>query len=159
MKLYGISAHYRAIMAHIEGNGGDLDGLEEELDACMDALTEKADAIAALISEANAEAAAYKAEAERLTEGRKRAENRAERLKAYLVSNIPEEGLKTGRFALSIRRSEAVKILCEVLDLPFCYRRTKITDEADKVALKEDLKKGKVIDGAVLVERKSITIK
>lgn len=162
MKLYEIAHHYRAIMAHIEENCGDLDGIEAELDACADDLTDKVDAICALIAEATAEATAYKAEADRLTDGRKRAENRSERLRQYLASNLPSDGLKTPRFALSFRRSESVRVADDLAGSYHAYTQyinRDVSYSADRAAIKAAIKAGENIPFAVIESKNNLQIK
>jgi len=162
MKLYEISHKYRAIMAHIEERGGDLDGIEAELDATEDALAEKADAICALIAEATAEATAYKAEADRLTDGRRRADNRAERLRQYLASNLPVDGLKTQRFALSFRRSESVEVAYDLAGSYHAYAqyiKRDVIYSADKSAIKAAIKSGVLIPFAAIESKNNLQIK
>lgn len=73
-----------------------------------------------------------------------------------LVSGI--EKVESPLFKLSVRRSEAVEVdLVEAL--PNAFKNVKNVVTADKVAIKEAIKRGENITGARLVENFNIQIK
>ena len=160
--LYEIDSEYVAAMVAAEDyaaeNGGEISAeLYERLDAIEADRAAKIEAVASYILNLRSDADALSAEAKRLKDRANAAARRAEWLEQYLSAHAPAGAY--GLRQVSYRRSEAVELSGDVLCLPFEYRRTKITDEADKAAIKEAIKSGKVIDGAVLVERKTISIK
>lgn len=112
-----------------------------------------------------AEAKAIREEEKALAERRKSAENKAERLKAYLDEALAGESYKTSRVAVSYRKSTAVEVSNEVevveeleegcYDSCLLYQTPKIV----KSELSKLLKSGVTIPGAALVERSNIQIR
>jgi hypothetical protein len=93
LKLYDIPIAFARIEAILDAAEGELTPeLESELNALEMALEQKTDGICAMIREAEAAVEAYKAERDRLELRRKVAENRVERLKAYLKDNMERLG-------------------------------------------------------------------
>ena len=162
MKLYEIAEHYRAIMALVELRDGDLDGIEQELDAVGDAMADKVSAICSIIIEREAIAEARKNEAKRLFAAAKSDEATVERLKAYLAANVPPAGMQAGIFKVGFRKSEAIEIEAEydsdlakmALEYPDLVRI--VTEyKPDKAAIKAAIKRGENINRARLVSRTS----
>jgi hypothetical protein len=56
---------------------------------------------------------------------------------------------------ITSRRSQAVELTAEIIDLPEEFQRTKTTISADKTAIAAALKQGQQIEGAALIERRS----
>lgn len=102
---------------------------------------------------------ALKEEAQRLQKLAKAAENRAEWMKKYLNSCLNGEKFRSddGLHQISFRRSESVEIV-DLFSIPDDLLRYK-EPEADKTAIKNALKEGRQVTGAVLVEKNNITIK
>ena len=105
-----------------------------------------------------AEAEAIKAEEQALAKRRKQAENKADWLKRYVAQALEGEKFKTPRVAISYRTSEAVEILDEDL-IPEEFLMIKTEYKPDKKAIKDELKVGGEVEGAVLVKRTSLQIK
>jgi hypothetical protein len=162
MKLYEISQQYRQIISAIEQRGGELDGLEEQLDKCIGDLGEKAASICALIKEANAEAAALKTEEDRIKNIRKSCESRVDRLYKYLSLNTPESGIDAGSFRLTWRKSESV--LCQS-DLSSQYEnfpeliKRDVAYLPDKTAIKAAIKSGQPIPFATIETHNNLQIR
>lgn len=131
-------------------NLAGLDALEMERDA-------KIENIALWIKDLNAEAAMIKAEEDALAKRRKTEENKAERLKNYLSGFLAGEKFKTPKVAISYRASESVELTGEPEDLPPEFLRQKW--EAKKTDIKKALKAGRMVPGAVLVEKQNIQIR
>ena len=73
-----------------------------------------------------------------------------------LVSGI--EKVESPLFKLSVRRSEAVEVDM-VEALPNAFQNVKNVVTADKIAIKEAIKKGENVTGARLVENFNLQIK
>jgi methylthioribose-1-phosphate isomerase len=69
---------------------------------------------------------------------------------------VPE--IKTPLIKINFRKSESV-IVMDVNDLPAEYKVVKVTEQADKVKIKDALKKGEQILGCELVINQNIQIK
>lgn len=120
---------------------------------------EKAENIACFIKNLEAESAAIKEEAKRLTARAKSAENKANHLKDYLQFCMHGEKLSTPRCAISYRKSQKVEVDENRLnEIPEDYLRYK-DPEVDKTRVKEALKAGEVIPGCKLVDNVSMIIK
>lgn len=128
-----------------------LSGIEDERDA-------KALNIAAMIKNHRAEAEALKAEKTRLAKRQQAAERTVQWLARYLEQFIePGLKLKDSRSTIGWRRSEGVKLTVTPEELPEEYIRIK--REANLTLIKEDLKAGDEVLGAVLEERQNIQIR
>jgi len=75
---------------------------------------------------------------------------------AMLVSGI--EKIDSPLFKISLRRSEAVEV--DVVDaLPLAFQNVKNVVTADKMAIKEAIKKGETVFGARIIENFNLQIK
>src|SRR5271169_6659542 len=112
MKLYEISADIERLLSQDED--GELPpDVAKQLDLLQVQLDEKADAICRFRAGLVAEAAAYKAEAERLEARAKSFERHADWLKAYLMNTMERLGLdkiKTELFSLRIQKNSRPSI-------------------------------------------------
>ena len=119
----------------------------------------KCENIACWIKDLLGDAEKIKAEAKNLSARAKAAENKAERLKAYLEWALDGQKLKTARCSVSYRTSKAVEIDPEALAfMPERFLRFK-DPEPDKKAIGDAIKAGEQIAGCRLVENVSMIIK
>jgi len=115
--------------------------------------------------ELNAEAAAIKAEEDRLKARRQLAERKAERLKNYLANIQAGEKFKTPRVSISFRSSESVKILDEAEFIKTMMESGDYTyltykdPTVNKTAIKEAIKNGVDVKGACISKNLNIQIK
>lgn len=91
-----------------------------------------------------------------LAKRRKTGENRAEWLKRYLMASLDGEKFSTPKCAASFRKSKGVKVLDENV-LPADFLRVKT--EPNTAAIKDAIKSGVDVPGAVLEDRMNIIIK
>jgi anti-sigma28 factor (negative regulator of flagellin synthesis) len=135
--------------------------LEQALIINQDQLQAKAGNYAKVIANIQSDADAIDAEIKRLKAMKDSREKKIEWLKesvkkAMLVSGI--EKVESPLFKLSVRRSEAVEVdLVEAL--PNAFQNVKNVVTADKVAIKEAIKRGEFVIGARLVENFNLQIK
>lgn len=157
MKLYELTQVYQAIL--------DLDLDQESLDTALeslnDTLEEKANNIGKVISQLQAESAAYKTEIDRLNAKKKQAESKAEGLKEYLdfaFKSLNVTKLETPLYKFSYRKSESVAIdnIDEIQDQ---YKRTEVVVSADKTSIKSAIKAGLEVKGAHIEEKQNLQIK
>lgn len=81
-----------------------------------------------------------------------------ERCKNYLAGALYGEKFETPRCKISWRKSE----ICNVLSMeaiPDEYKRTKVTVDADKTAIKKAIKAGAEIPGAEVIQKLNMTLK
>jgi hypothetical protein len=124
------------------------------------ALESKADAWCWVIDHMRAQAGARAAHAQRLKDLAASAEQQADALQERLIQALQKVAPDETRWELpehkiTSRRSQAVELTAEIIDLPEEFQRTKVTVSADKTALAAALKQGQQIEGAALVERRS----
>jgi seryl-tRNA synthetase len=135
--------------------------LEQALIINQQELQAKAGNYAKVIANIQSDADAIDTEIKRLKAMKESKDRAIERLKlavknAMLVSNI--EKIESPLFKLSIRKSEAVEVdLVEAL--PSDFRTVKNVVTADKIAIKEAIKRGENIIGCRLVENFNLQIK
>jgi DNA repair exonuclease SbcCD ATPase subunit len=128
------------------------------------AVEAKADAWCWVIDHMRAQADARAAHAQRLkdlaTSAQQQADALQERLIAALQKVTPDETRwELPEHKITSRRSQALELTAEAMDLPEQFQRVKTTVSADKTALAAALKGGAQIEGAALVERRSWSIK
>ena len=130
--------------------------------AAMEALEmardEKIENICLYIKDLKAEAVALDNEKKALEARKAAAEKKSDSLSRYLQAMLDGEKFKTARCAVSYRKTQAVNIVDETL-IPNEYLRFKTTSAPDKTAIKDAIKAGKDVPGAMLEERQSMTIK
>lgn len=164
--LYNISNDLRNIYDRIDnGDGIDIETGEikpeimKALAITQENLQSKAIDYGYVIKTFDDELGLYDKEIKRLQEKRKQIANIQERLKTNLLNamekfNIVEISGKT--IKLSLRKSDKV----EVYDIDLLGDEYKtVKTEPNKVAIKRDIKNGKEIEGAKLVECQNLQIK
>lgn len=160
MKLYEID---QAIEACIDWETGEiLDA--ERLDALQMERTAKLEGVACWIKNLEAEADALKAEKDAFAKREKTARNKADSLKRWLTNALQGEKLTTARAAISFRKSESVEFVNQDLFVVWASEDhnsllTYKQPEPNKTAIKQALKAGVQLPGAMLVERHNISIK
>ena len=160
MNLYEITqeAQYLAVLLETEELTPEL---EQALIINQDQLQAKAVNYAKVIFNYQAESDAIDQEIKRLKAMKESRDKKIEWLKesvkkAMLISGI--EKVESPLFKISVRRSEAVEV--DVVEaLPNAFQNIKNVVTADKVAIKEAIKRGENVLGARLVENFNLQIK
>ena len=158
MTLYQINEQLRnAIEFGCDPETGEIfdTAALEELEMARD---EKIENICLFIKDLKAEAAAIKAEKDALDARMKVSTRKAEQLTNYLQQELAGEKFKTSKCVISYRKTQSVSIF-DIDALPKDYIRIKTSTEPDKLMIKEAIKAGESVPGAVLEERQSMTIK
>jgi len=161
MKLYEISAAYRAALSELESLDGDGEippALDQRLSALAGSLEEKIDNTCRYRAELLSQAAAAKAESDRLAALARSMGNAAERLRGYLQSQLEACGVRELQtqtpFRLKILPcSQPSAKLAEGAAIPKEYLRTKEEFDAQKALA--DYKDGKALPAEVVVKRGS----
>jgi hypothetical protein len=162
MNIYQIQNEYQLLINSIIENDGEITPDQElALTINKDQLQSKSESYAYVIKQMDAECDIIDLEIKRLQQCKKVRENAIERLKATLTCamntfEVPE--IKTPLIKINFRKSESV-IVMDVNDLPAEYKVVKVTEQADKVKIKDALKKGEQILGCELVINQNIQIK
>lgn len=160
MNLYEITREAQELAFLLE-----TDELTPELEAALlinqDQLQTKAGNYAKVIANIQSDADAIDAEIKRLKAMKDTKDRSISRLKealrdAMLVSGIDK--IESSLFKLSLRRSEAVEV--DVVEaLPNAFQNVKNVVTADKVAIKEAIKRGENVMGARIIENFNLQIK
>ena len=130
------------------------------LDELGDQEASKVDSFGQFIRIESARAEALKAEATRLASKARTAAGRIAFLKAKYLDAMQRNGLQNVRgqvYALSVRATDVVTITNEAM-LPERYVVEKTTIMPDKLAIKDALKKGEAIPGAILDKSYSLRV-
>ena len=130
------------------------------LDELGDQEADKVDSFGEFIRLESARAEALKAEAQRLANKARTAANRIAFLKAKYMDTMQRNGLQNVRgqvYALSVRSTDVVTITNEAI-LPERFVVEKTTIMPDKMAIKDALKKGEDIPGAILDKSYSLRV-
>lgn len=160
MNLYNITKEMRMLTLELE-EGELTSELEQSLIITQEQLQEKAIQYAYSIRNVEIDSQAIDNEIKRL-KAMKDAKDRAiDRMKeavrnAMLASGIDK--IESSLFKLSLRRSESVEVV-NIDQLPESLTTVKKTVSADKVKIKEAIKSGQNVEGAVIVENFSLQIK
>ena len=121
---------------------------------------DKVDAFGSFLRMESARADALKAEAARLASKARTAADRISFLKGRYLDAMQRNGLRQVRgqvYALSVRATDIVTITNEAI-LPERFVVEKTTIMPDKMAIKDALKKGEAIPGAILDKSYSLRV-
>jgi hypothetical protein len=160
MNLYNLTTEAQMIASLLE-----TEELTPELEGMLvinqQELTQKSIDYAKVIRNKEANSDAIEAEIKRLKAMKESNDRVIDRMKlavkdAMLASGIDK--IESSLFKLSLRRSEAVEVI-SIEQLPESLVVVKKTVSADKVKIKEAIKNGIPVEGAVIVENYSLQIK
>lgn len=138
----------------------DIDALDNLMQAKQETIERGMESLCKIRARKESDIVALKTEAARMKEKADREEKALVRLEQYMLSMLARSGekkLTAGTFTVGTRMSNSVWVSPD-FNNP-AYMRTTTTTAPDKVAIKDALKNGAVIDGAMLVEKQNIAIK
>ena len=164
MNLYELNQNFNNLIEVLENT--ENENIKELIKKSMDQLTletnEKIENIIKYIKNLEAEAEALEKESKRLNDRKVRTIKKVENLKNYLkdfTNTLDSKKYHTGIFNISIRKNAAAIIIENEFLVPEEYCKTEVVRKVDKIALKEKLKAGEVIEGVSLTQSESIIIK
>lgn len=165
MKLYELTQNYRNLQSLLD-NLEEQEGLTVEmihgaLGQVEDNINDKIENTCKVIKEIEADSIGIDEEIKRLSALKKQKENTVKKLKEYVEFEMNGIGLTKveGRlFKISFRKSKVVKVIDET-KIPKEFIKIKTTESISKTDLGKALKNGETIEGAELVENKSLQIK
>lgn len=164
MKLYEIADEYRSLLEMIESGEIPEEAIADTLEAVSGELDTKLDGVIGYIKELNAEAAAIKAEADKLAARAKAKTRKAEGLALYITRVLEGLGRATfenERHKISFIPSTAVRITDEAAFIEWARTNApeaiKIAETAKKSVIGE-LMKTTNVPHCVIEERKNIQI-
>ena len=160
MNLFNITQNYLTLAEQL-GEGELTPDLEQALIINEAELKEKAVNYGYAIKQMEHEANAIDTEIKRLQALKKRATTSIERMETAISNAMQLYGIDkvdSSFIKLSFRKSESVEVINEA-QLTEQFTTTKTTVTPNKVAIKEALKAGEVVEGAVLVTNLNLQIK
>jgi len=160
MNLFNIQQQYLSLAEQLS-EGELTPELEQALIINETELKEKAVNYAYVIKQLGHEVNAVADEIKRLTELKKRNEKAIERMETAISNAMQLYGIDkvdSSFIKLSFRKSESVEVINEA-QLTEQFTTTKTTVTPNKTAIKEAIKNGEVVEGAVLVTNFNLQIK
>lgn len=122
---------------------------------------EKINSYCEIIQQLKADSTSCEAEIDRLSSRKESFDKNIDRMKNALDSFLQAKGRtkeKTDKFTVSYRKSERVQILDETV-IPTSYIKIKETKSIDKIGIKQAIKDGISVPGAVLEQCRNLQIK
>lgn len=160
LTLYDCDELIKLVEDKAEKNEGELSELDWQL--LVDAQTKSMEKLGGLVNyicKLNSFCDTADTEIDRIKQRKQVAKNRLESIKKYLLPYVQEKGRVTvGTHQLSIRNYEAV-ILAEGFNNKMYCRVIPESFEPDKNKIKESIKSGIAVQGAVLEKRVSLQVK
>jgi hypothetical protein len=160
--LYQIEQEYLNIVQSIIDAGGEItEEQETALSISKEQLQNKGVCYGFIVKELEGNIDLIDLEIKRLNALKKPLVNSIDRLKnnlsqAMQMFDVTE--LKTPLLKINFRKSESIEVTdIDLLDADFV--KTTITKAADKIAIKEAIKQGENVQGAVLVTNQNLQIK
>ena len=159
--LYKINAEYMELFGRIEMAEGVLTPeLEEELIIKKSELEVKSIAYVEVIKQRESFNDRIDEEIKRLQAMKKSNDTLVSKLKSNLLQAVSIFGnYEAGFLKIGTRKSKQVVVDYDVNDLPKQYKTVKVTETADKVAIKKAIESGETVYGCRLVENVNLTIK
>jgi lipopolysaccharide biosynthesis regulator YciM len=157
--LYNIIEEQRYTLLEIEELGGELTPeLEQRLEIQAYQLQNKSIAYLEVIKQKEMFNDTIESEIKRLQAIKKQNDNLVSRLKDNLLNAVKMFGeYESGLNKFSARKSQLIMVE-DVNALPKEYKVIKVTEAADKIALKKAIKSGKEIDGVTLINNYNLKI-
>ena len=160
--IYKIETEYRDIISVLVENGGELTPeIEQALQINQKDLYRKSESYAYAIKELDGEIDIIKSEIERLQALISKRDKSISRMKETVLKAMELyeiEKIETPMIKISVRESEAVEVINEA-QIPDIYFAEKTTKTLSKTMIKEAIKSGASIDGAIIKINKSLQIK
>jgi ribosomal protein L23 len=160
--IYNIEQSYNQLAEELIENGGELTpSLEEALAITEEQLQNKSVAYSFVIKQMDADVDIISAEISRLQNLKKQREKASEYLKErikHAMDTFQIDEIKTPLVKINFRKSETVEV-DDVNQLPSLYKVVKVTEQADKAAIKAALKDGFEVTGCRIETHRNLQIK
>ena len=159
--LYNINNDYLELISQVEEAEGVLTPeLEQALTINKSELEVKSIAYIEIIKQRESLNERIDNEIKRLQALKKSNDTLVSKLKNNLLNAVNLFGnYDAGFIKLSTRKSKQVVIECDFNDLPKQYKVVKVTETADKVAIKKAIESGETVYGCRIVENVNLSIK
>lgn len=156
MNLYEIVEEVAELLTDTDDEGELAHGVEQQLDRLQMQFDAKVEALCGVVRNCEAEEKALKEEASRFSKRAQTAERCKDRVKAYMKSALEQLGvdkMTAGRFKVAIQLNSvpSTTFAGDPKTLPAEFQR--VTVEADRTALVDAWKDGKLLPDGVKVEK------
>ena len=162
LTIYQIEQSYNQLAEELIENGGELTpSLEEQLAITEEQLQNKSVAYSFVIKQMDADVDIIDAEIKRLQGLKKQREKASEYLKErikHAMHTFQIDEIKTPLVKINFRKSESVEV-DDVNALPSLYKVVKVTEQADKAAIKAAIKDGVEVTGCRIETHRNLQIK
>lgn len=164
MSLFLLAAEYRAAADRLAELDLDEQTVADTLDSLAGDLQTKAVSVAAVARNLEATADAIRDAEKAMADRRKALERRAEGLRAYLLRNMLDTGIKRiecPQFVMAVKASPPAVDVFDAAQVPAEFMRQPEPPPAapDKVAIRDALKAGQDVPGARLVTGQRLEIR
>lgn len=162
-RMYELTNSYKELqnMMLLAETEEDITAIQDTLAMIDESIELKAENTAKFIAVLTADNEGVTQELERLRKRKERQKKLIDMLKANLDVAMQVKGVKSlhvSSFTIGYRKSTVVNVL-DLAAIPDEYKRTKITVDADKTAIKQAINNKVDIPGAELVVKQNIQIK
>ena len=160
--IFQIEESYNKLAEELIENGGELSpSLTEALAITEEQLQNKSVAYSFVIKQMDADIDTIDAEIKRLQNLKKQREKASEYLKErikHAMDTFSIEEIKTPLVKINFRKSESVEV-DDVNALPAAFKVVKVTEQADKAAIKAAIKDGIEVAGCRIETHRNLQIK
>jgi hypothetical protein len=162
ISIYQIEQSYNQLAEQLIDNDGELTTeLSEQLAITEEQLQNKSVAYSFVIKEMDADVDIIDAEIKRLQAAKKQREKASEYLKdriKHAMDLFSIDEIKTPLVKINFRKSETVEVN-DVNALPAAFKVVKVTEQADKAAIKAALRDGVEVIGCRIETHRNLQIK
>ena len=162
LTIYQIEQSYNQLAEELIDNGGELTPLlEEQLAITEEQLQNKSVAYSFVIKQMDADIDTIDAEIKRLQALKKQREKASDYLKErikHAMDTFSIDEIKTPLVKINFRKSESVEV-DDVNQLPAAFKVVKVTEQADKAAIKAAIKDGVDVTGCRIETHRNLQIK
>ena len=162
ISIFNIEQNYNKLAEQLIDNDGELTSeLSEQLAITEEQLQNKSVAYSFVIKQMDADVDIIDAEIKRLQALKKQREKASEYLKErikHAMDTFSIEEIKTPLVKINFRKSESVEV-DDVNQLPAAFKVVKVTEQADKAAIKAAIKDGIDVAGCRIETHRNLQIK
>lgn len=160
MKLYEITERYANLMTLLDDDAIPADVVEQALAGVEDELADKAQQIARMVRNVDAEAKAIRAEELRLSDRRRALENKQTRIKGYLQAQMELCGVQKlgGLLKVAIQNNPPALDVLDEAKVPDAYK-VQPPPVVDRRSILDAIKAGAEVPGCTIKQGRSLRIR
>lgn len=161
MRLYELTENYKNLQELLENPDIPQEMILESLNSIEGDIFTKLENIVKLLRSIEADIKIIKEEKQRLSAKQSSLENRCVNLKTYVegaLKALGKDKVKSGLFTLSIQKNPSSVNVVDFKAIPEGYLKFKEPD-IDRKAILEDLKQGRTVPGAELIQTEGLRIR